>query len=107
MHLQYVSQTDPERKEEIHTYLDDIEIGLTRQADPQNPAVRGTASNTAISILMGGGADDNSIEEGQKVLLAVRARQVKEYMQRVRVAGFGERFENGRANAALDNYLSA
>ncbi|MFL2647251.1 MAG: ferritin-like domain-containing protein [Dehalococcoidia bacterium] len=107
MHLQYVSQTDPDRKEEIHTYLDDIEIGLTRQADPQNPAVRGTASNTAISILMGGGADDKSIEEGQKVLLAVRARQVKEYMQRVRVAGFGERFENGRANAALDDYLSA
>ena len=64
-------------------------------------------ANTAISILMGGGADDKSIEEGQKVLLAVRARQVKEYMQRVRVAGFGERFENGRANAALDDYLSA
>jgi len=107
MHLQYVSQTDPDRKEEIHTYLDDIELGLTRQADPQNPAVRGTASNTAISILMGGGADHTSIEEGQKMLLAVRQRQVKEYMQRIRVAGFGERFENGRANAALDDYLSA
>ena len=107
MHLQYLAQTDPERNAEIHSYLDEIEVGLTAAADPQNPVVRGTDSNTAISILMGGGADPSSIEEGQKMLLAVRRRQVKEYMQRVRVAGFGERFENGRASAILEQYVSA
>ncbi len=107
MHLQYLSQTDPERSAEIHGYLDEIELGLTAAADPQNPVVRGTDSNTAISILMGGGADKSSIEEGQKMLLAVRRRQIKEYMQRVRVAGFGERFENGRAAVALEQYVSA
>ncbi len=107
MHLQYLAQTDPERSAEIHSYLDEIEVGLTAAADPQNPVVRGTDSNTAISILMGGGADPSSIEEGQKMLLAVRRRQVKEYMQRVRVAGFGERFENGRASAILEQYVSA
>jgi hypothetical protein len=37
----------------------------------------------------------------------VRQRQVKEYVQRVRVAGFGDRFENGRANAALQAYIGA
>ena len=107
MHLQYLSQTDPERSAEIHGYLDEIELGLTAAADPQNPVVRGTDSNSAISILMGGGADKSSIEEGQKMLLAVRRRQVKEYMQRVRVAGFGDRFENGRASAMLEQYASA
>jgi hypothetical protein len=29
---------------------------------------------------------------------------VKEYIQRVRVAGFGERFQNGRAAKALADY---
>ena len=107
MHLQYLSQTDPDRSAEIHSYLDEIEVGLTAAADPQNPVVRGTNSNTAISILMGGGADQASLEEGQKLLLAIRRRQIKEYMQRVRVAGFGDRFENGRANPVLEQYVSA
>jgi hypothetical protein len=60
-------------------------------------------SNAALAILLGGGED--KIDEGYKTLLAVRQRQVKEYVQRVRVAGFGERFENGRANSMLEAYL--
>ena len=56
-----------------------------------------------LAVLLGGGED--KIDEGYKTLLAVRQRQVKEYVQRVRVAGFGERFENGRANSMLEAYL--
>ncbi len=107
MHLQYLAQTDPERKEEIHGYLDEIEMALAAASDSQNPAARGTVSNTALSILLGGGADATSIHEGNQILLAVRQRQVKEYIQRMKVAGFGDRFENGRANPALQQYLSA
>jgi hypothetical protein len=107
MHLQYLAQTDEDRKEEIHTYLDEIELGLAAATDTQNPAARGTVSNTALSILLGGGSDPASIHEGNQILLAVRQRQVKEYIQRMKVAGFGERFENGRANPALQQYLSA
>ena len=107
MHLQYVAAADPGRREEIDGYLDEIEIALTAQADPQNPVVVGTDSNTSIAILMGGGADDKSLKEGQQMLLAVRRRQIKEYVQRVRVAGFGERFENGRANPVLEQYVNA
>jgi len=107
MHLQYLAQTDPERKEEIHSYLDDIELGLAAGAGGQNPAVRGTPSNAALAILLGGGADYKSYNEGQQISLAVRQRQVKEYVQRVRVAGFGDRFENGRANSALAEYIGA
>lgn len=40
------------------------------------------------------------------MLLAVRQRQIKEYMQRVRVAGFGDRFEDGRANPVLEQYVA-
>ena len=107
MHLQYLSQTNPGRREEIHSYLDEIELGLVVGAGGQNPATRGTPSNAALAILLGGGADESSIEEGAKIALAVRQRQVKEYVQRVKVAGFGDRFENGRANVALAQYIVA
>jgi hypothetical protein len=30
--------------------------------------------------------------------MAIRKRQVQEYVKRVKSAGFGERFENGRSN---------
>jgi hypothetical protein len=39
--------------------------------------------------------------------MAMRQRQIKEYIQRVRVAGFGERFENGRAMPVLQQYIAA
>ena len=107
MHLQYLAQTDPERKAEIHGYLDEIEMGLAQGIGGQNPAARGTPSNTALTILLGGGADGASLREGEQIALAVRQRQIKEYMQRVRVAGFGDRFEDGRANPALQQYVAA
>ena len=107
MHLQYLSQTDPERKAEIHSYLDEIEMGLVQGFGGQNPAARGTPSSMALAILLGGGTDEASVREGEQISLAVRQRQIKEYMQRVRVAGFGDRFEDGRANPALAQYVAA
>ncbi|MBM4410716.1 MAG: hypothetical protein FJ037_05235 [Chloroflexi bacterium] len=107
MHLQYLSQTDPQRKEEIHSYLDEIELGLIAGTGGQNPAQRGTPSSAALAILLGGGSDPTLMAEGAQIALAVRQRQVKEYVQRVKVAGLGERFENGRANATLAAYVSA
>jgi hypothetical protein len=105
MHLQYLGSIDTDRREEIQSYLDEAERALVTGASGQNPAARGLASNTALSILIGGGKD--KIDEGMKTVLALRQRQVKEYVQRVRVAGFGERFENGRANPMLDAYIRA
>ena len=107
MHLRYLSEMAPERMEEVHTYLDEGERGLLGGAAAavggvsvsQNPAARDTLSNDALAILLGGGKDH--FDEGHKKLLAIRHRQVKEYIQRIRSAGFGERFENGRANAEL------
>jgi len=107
MHLQYVSQTDPERSEEIHSYLDEIELGLVAGTGGQNPAVRGTPSNAAILTLLGGGKDEASLREGEQIAGAVRQRQVKEYIQRIKVAGFGDRFTNGRSAPGLTEYISA
>ncbi len=103
MHLKYLGAIDTERREEIQCYLDEAERALVIGASGQNPAARGLPSNAALAILLGGG--DDKVDEGMKTLLAVRQRQVKEYVQRVRVAGFGERFENGRANSMLEAYL--
>jgi hypothetical protein len=36
--------------------------------------------------------------------MAIRKRQAREYIQRVKSAGFGERFLNGRANPELLKY---
>jgi len=105
MHLQYLGSIDTERREEIQSYLDEAERALVTGASGQNPAARGLPSNAALAVLLGGGED--KIDEGYKTLLAVRQRQVKEYVQRVRVAGFGERFENGRANPMLEAYIKA
>ncbi|MGD9892562.1 MAG: hypothetical protein AB7R89_34270 [Dehalococcoidia bacterium] len=105
MHLQYLGSIDTDRREEIQSYLDEAERALVTGASGQNPAARGLPSNAALAVLLGGGED--KIDEGYKTLLAVRQRQVKEYVQRVRVAGFGERFENGRANSMLDAYIKA
>ena len=33
-------------------------------------------------------------------LIAIRKRQLQEYVKRVKSAGFGERFENGRSRIA-------
>ncbi len=101
MHMRYLSETEPGRREEIHCYLDEGERNLV--AGNQNPAARDTASSEAMAILLGGGIA--GYDEGYKKLLAVRRRQTKEYVQRVRSAGFGERFDNGRANPELMQYL--
>ena len=57
-----------------------------------------------MAIMLGGGI--KHFDEGMRKLMAVRRRQVREYMQRVRSAGFGERFENGRVSADLLRYAA-
>ncbi|MEJ2131595.1 MAG: hypothetical protein P8Y95_08265 [Gammaproteobacteria bacterium] len=113
MHMRYVSETAPERKEEIHCYLDESERGgifgspagggapdrqPTNQAIGQNPAAGG-ASGEALAILLGGGKD--KFDDGFRKLLAIRQKQAVEYIKRVRACGFGERFDNGRAPERL------
>lgn len=94
MHMRYMAETAPERREEIECYLDEAERQIL--AGSQNPAGNQTVSSEALAILLGGGK--GHYDEGFKKLMAIRKRQLQEYVKRVRSAGFGERFDNGRSN---------
>ena len=94
MHLRYLSETAPDRREEIEFYLDEAEAQL--MSGVQNPAGTQAETSEAFAILLGGGKAN--YDDGHNKLLVIRRRQLKEYMQRVRTAGFGDRFENGRSN---------
>ncbi len=107
MHLQYLAQTDPERRDEIHSFLDEIEVGLASGLGVQNPAGSGFAASDALRVLLGGGSDPVSLAEGERIALAVRQRQVKEYIQRIKVAGLGDRFQDGRARPEIMQYAQA
>ena len=93
MHLRYLGATAPERREEIEVYLDEAEGQIL--AGQQNPASQASETSEALAVLLGGG--QQNYDEGYKQLLAIRKRQLKEYMKRVESAGFGERFTNGRS----------
>ena len=93
MHLRYLSETAPERREEIEHYLDEAESQIL--SGVQNPAGTQAETSEALAILLGG--SKAKYDEGHKKLIVIRRRQLKEYMQRVRTAGFGERFDNGRS----------
>ena len=100
LHARYMNECTPERREEIHAYLDEAEDRQATGNGGENPAARG-ANLTAesLAILLGGGA--NQADEGQKILAAIRQRQVKEYFQRLKSCGFDDRIANGRVNPAL------
>ena len=84
MHLKYVLQQQPERREEIHGYLDKAE-GLM-WTETQGPELI-----ESLAILLGGGRD--KIDIGYNKFLSVRRKQVREYAHRLEVAGLPERRE--------------
>ena len=88
MHLKYVVETEPWRREEIHHYLDQVEGPLSLDI------IQGSSAATpyfdeAIMILAGGGL--KNIDVGFERLMAIRKRQINEYMHRLEVAGLGDR----------------
>ena len=98
MHLKYVMETEPERREEIHHYLDRQEglLGTT-----QAGLTSGGQTAEALAILLGGGKRD--IDHGYQKLLAIRKRQINEYMHRLEVVGLGDRRE--RMNPDMQKFL--
>jgi hypothetical protein len=90
MHLKYVLETEPWRREEIHSYFDEAE-----RTDPHHGTF-GQSVAEALIILLGKG----DVDEGSQRFLALQKRQANEYMQRLRVAGLGERRERMDPNVA-------
>jgi hypothetical protein len=84
MHLKHILETEPERREELHAYLDN---GESIFAGTGVTATGGSIES--LAILLGGGTEH--LDEGFRRLLAVRRRQVNEYMHRLKVAGLEDR----------------
>ncbi|MCK9519794.1 MAG: hypothetical protein M0R74_12340 [Dehalococcoidia bacterium] len=86
MHLKYVLDTEPERREEIHHYLDKAEGDASGggSGDVTFPPVF-----ESLCILLGGGVD--KFDEGLQKFLLLRKRQINEYLHRLEVAGLGDR----------------
>ncbi len=91
MHLKYILETEPERREEIHSYLEKAESVLVGGGSGDSAPVAGGTPvfGTSIGILFGHSL--GSQEEGGKLAMAAFRRQLNEYMHRLEVAGMGER----------------
>ena len=85
MHMKYVLENEPWRREEIHAYLDESE-----NADPETGTF-GIQVAEALIVLLGGGKENS--DEGFNKFMALRKRQVQEYLHRLTVAGLDDRLE--------------
>ena len=93
MHLKYVLENDPGRREEVHSYFDEAE-----RTDPHHGTF-GQSVAEALTILLGKG----DMDEGSRRFLALQKRQANEYMHRLQVAGLGDR--RARMDPNLAQYL--
>ena len=92
MHMKHLLETEPERREEIHTYLDRME-GQVGSTPNQSGLTGGGDTTEALAILLGGGKSEKQLDEGYTKLMAVRKRQFNEYVHRLDVVGLGDRRE--------------
>jgi hypothetical protein len=88
MHLKYILETQPWRREEIHGYLDYAEPAI------QGGSAGGVAGGSphfgqSLGVLFS--YKLGSQQEGEQMTYAAFKRQMNEYMHRLEVAGLGER----------------
>ncbi len=88
-HLKYLMDVEPERREELHHYLD-VQEGALGQSQGAALTANPTTGE-ALAILAAGGID--KIDEGFGKLLLMRKKQVNEYMHRLEVIGLADRRE--------------
>jgi hypothetical protein len=103
MHMKHVIDTEPERHDEIHTYLDRMEGMLGGFGNAQAGLTGGGQTAEALTILLGGGTQESQLKEGFGKLLAIRKRQINEYMHRLEVVGLGDRRQ--RMNPMMQAFL--
>jgi hypothetical protein len=90
MHLKYILETQPWRREEIHGYLDYAEPAISGGTAA---GVAGASPHFGQSLGMLFSHTLGSREEGERMTMAAFRRQLHEYMHRLEVAGLGERKE--------------
>ena len=103
MHMKHVIDNEPERRDEVHSYLDRMEGLLGGFGNAQAGLTGGGQTAEALAILLGGGTSENQLREGFGKLLAIRRRQINEYMHRLEVVGLGDRRQ--RMNPMMQAFL--
>ena len=89
MHLKYILETEPERREEIHSYLEKAEPIIGAGAGTAPVAGGSPVFGTSLAMLFAHTL--GSQDEGNNMALAAFRRQLNEYMHRLEVAGMPER----------------
>jgi hypothetical protein len=87
-HLRWIIDHTPERKEQLHMALDEAENFTLNQFD--------SALFEAMIVLAGKGTKPEQIKKGIEIVGALQIKQVEEYFQRLRRAGFEERIERSK-----------
>jgi hypothetical protein len=90
MHLKQMIAHDPSRKEEVvgHIRSQFPGAGQSRPQAGNVTIASGPRTSEALAILLGGGKAN--IDEGYRMLMAVQAKQQKEFAQRLKVIGLTE-----------------
>lgn len=99
MHLKHILESQPERREEMHSYFDRVELIA---------AVTGTQGDyvtEALTVLLGGGSAPEQLDEGWRLQSLVRQKQFNEYYHRLKVAGLGDRLD--RMPEGMRKFVSA
>jgi hypothetical protein len=78
MYLKNLLETQPWRHDEVRSYFSTSHSGIALDEN----------GNEALTILLGKGK--KNIDEGHKLLLAVRQKQFRELTQRLRVVGLSD-----------------
>jgi len=87
-HLRWIIDNTPERKEQLHMALDEAENFTLNQFD--------SALFEAMIVLAGKGTKPEQIKKGVEIVGVLQVKQVEEYFQRLRRAGFEERIERSK-----------
>jgi hypothetical protein len=92
-HLKWIIDNSPERREQLHLALDEAENLTLSQFD--------SALFEAMIVLAGKGTRPEQIKKGIEIVGILQIKQVEEYFQRLRRAGFEERIERSKFRELL------
>ncbi|MBW2445221.1 MAG: ferritin-like domain-containing protein [Deltaproteobacteria bacterium] len=87
-HLKWILDNTPERKEQLHAALDEAENFSLNQFD--------SALFEAMIVLAGKGTSPAQIKKGIEIVGTLQIKQIEEYFQRLRRAGFEDRIERSK-----------
>ncbi|MCL4683146.1 ferritin-like domain-containing protein [Myxococcota bacterium] len=92
-HLKWILDNAPERREQLHAALDEAENFSLSQFD--------SALFEAMIVLAGKGTSPAQIQKGIEIVGTLQLKQIEEYFQRLRRAGFEDRIERSKFRPLL------